>query len=107
MLFTTRAEATWLVLLPLKRLLASTPFSRNVLLVSRCPLAQMGSIAEAAIEPVPLEVRVDAGRKNCHAGEAAGGKRHCFELRFIQHVAVGGIHGVEQGSFLDGDGGAD
>ncbi len=27
-LFTTRAEATWLVLLPLNRLLASTPFSK-------------------------------------------------------------------------------
>ena len=41
-LFTMRAEATWLVLLPLNRLLASTPFRRNVLLVSRWPLAQMG-----------------------------------------------------------------
>ena len=41
-LFTMRAEATWLVLLPLNKLLASTPFSRKLLLVSRCPLAQMG-----------------------------------------------------------------
>src|SRR6266849_3108940 len=41
-LFTMRAEVTWLVLLPLKRLLASTPFSKNVLLVSRWPLAQIG-----------------------------------------------------------------
>ena len=41
-LFTMRAEATWLVLLPLKRLLASTPFSRKLLLVSRWPLAQIG-----------------------------------------------------------------
>src|SRR4249920_2800254 len=39
-LLTMRAEATWLVLLPLKRLLASTPLSRKLLLVSRWPLAQ-------------------------------------------------------------------
>ena len=45
-LFTTRAEATWLVLFPLNRLLASTPFNRNVLLVSRWPLAQIGSVAQ-------------------------------------------------------------
>jgi len=34
-LFTTRADSTWLVLLPLKRLLASTPFNRKALEVSR------------------------------------------------------------------------
>src|SRR5271166_5278790 len=41
-LLTMRAEATWLVLLPLNRLLASTPLTRKLLLVSRWPLAQMG-----------------------------------------------------------------
>ena len=41
-LFTIRADATLLVLLPLNKLLASTPLSRNVLLVSRWPFAQMG-----------------------------------------------------------------
>src|SRR5579872_5694630 len=40
-LLTILAEATWLVLLPLKRLLASTPLRRKLLLVSRCPLAQI------------------------------------------------------------------
>ena len=34
-LLMTRAEATWLVLLPLKRLVASTPLSEKLLLVSR------------------------------------------------------------------------
>ena len=42
-------RATWLVLLPLKRLLPSTPFSRKLLMVSRWPLAQMGSVAQAAV----------------------------------------------------------
>jgi len=42
-LFTMRADATWLVLLPLKEIAGHrTPFRRNVLLVSRWPLAQMG-----------------------------------------------------------------
>ena len=41
-LLTMRAEATWLVLFPLNRLLASTPLRRKLLLVSRWPLAQMG-----------------------------------------------------------------
>src|SRR5271169_3981630 len=53
-LFTTRAEATWLVLLPLNRLLASTPFRRKVLLVSRWPLAQMGWLPSPLLTPVPL-----------------------------------------------------
>ena len=52
-LFTMRAEATWLVLLPLNRLLASTPFSRKLLLVSRWPLAQIGWLPRPALAPVP------------------------------------------------------
>src|SRR5580698_6667985 len=51
-LLTTRAEATELVLLPLKRLLASTPLSWKVLLVSRCPLAQMGLLPRPLLTPV-------------------------------------------------------
>src|SRR5277367_6746918 len=54
-LFTTRAEDTELVLLPLKRLLASTPFIRNVLLVSRCPLDQIGALPKPLLAPVPLD----------------------------------------------------
>ena len=52
-LFTTRAEATWLVLFPLNRLLASTPFNRNELLVSLCPLAQIGWLPKPELAPVP------------------------------------------------------
>src|SRR6266568_7456187 len=52
-LLMTRADGTWLVLLPLKRLLASTPFSEKLLLVSRCPLAQMGALPRPLLAPVP------------------------------------------------------
>src|SRR5580658_8144827 len=51
-LLTTRADATELVLLPLKRLLASTPLSWNVLLVSRWPLAQTGLLPRPLLTPV-------------------------------------------------------
>src|SRR5580658_814810 len=49
----TRADETWLVLLPLKRLLASTPFNKNELEVSRWPLAQIGSFPRPEFAPVP------------------------------------------------------
>src|ERR1039458_3026860 len=49
----TRAEETWLVLLPLKRLLASTPFSKNEFEVSRWPLGQMGAFPRPEFAPVP------------------------------------------------------
>src|ERR1700743_490556 len=52
-LLTTRADATWLVLLPLNRLLASTPFSKKLLLVSRWPLAQIGAFPNPELAPVP------------------------------------------------------
>src|SRR5690348_14899720 len=52
---TTRPEDTELVLLPLNRLLASTPFRRKVLLVSRWPLVQMGWLPKPLLTPVPLE----------------------------------------------------
>src|ERR1700760_2781580 len=54
-LLITRADGTWLVLLPLKRLLASTPFSEKLLLVSRCPLAQIGALPNPLFDPVPPE----------------------------------------------------
>ena len=53
MLFTTRADKTPLVVLPLNRLAASTPLSRNVLLVSRWPLAQTGALPKPALAPDP------------------------------------------------------
>src|SRR5271165_4750022 len=52
-LFTIRAEATELVLLPLNKLLASTPFIMKVLLVSRWPLAQMGWLPNPLLTPAP------------------------------------------------------
>src|SRR5271168_5332786 len=52
-LLMTRAEATWLVLLPLNRLLASTPFSEKLLLVSLCPFAQMGGLPRPESDPEP------------------------------------------------------
>src|SRR5271154_7176225 len=52
-LLTMRADATWLVLLPLNKLLASTPFSRKLLLVSRSPLAQIGALPRPELTPVP------------------------------------------------------
>src|ERR1700733_2356982 len=54
-LFTMRAELTWLVLFPLKRLRASTPFKRKSLLVSRWPLAQTGAFPRPALAPDPPE----------------------------------------------------
>ena len=52
-LLMTRAEDTWLVLLPLKRLLASTPFNRKLFDVSRWPFAQMGALPRPEFAPVP------------------------------------------------------
>src|ERR1035438_3787992 len=52
-LLITRAEATWLVLLPLNRLLASTPFKRKLFEVSRWPLAQIGALPRPEFAPVP------------------------------------------------------
>src|SRR5579863_9368256 len=51
--FTTREEETLLVVLPLKRFLASTPLSRNELLVSRWPFAQIGAFPRPSLAPVP------------------------------------------------------
>ena len=49
----TRAEPTWLVLFPLNKLLASTPFREKLLLVSRWPLAQIGAFPRPELAPVP------------------------------------------------------
>src|ERR1700744_5363943 len=52
-LLITRAEPTWLVLLPLNKLLASTPFNEKLLLVSRWPSAQIGALPRPELAPVP------------------------------------------------------
>src|ERR1700677_1017340 len=52
-LLTMRADATWLVLLPLNKLLASTPLSKKLLLVSRWPFAQIGWLPRPLLTPVP------------------------------------------------------
>src|SRR5580698_5591171 len=49
----TRAEPTALVLLPLKRLVASTPLREKLLEVSRWPLAQMGWLPRPESAPAP------------------------------------------------------
>ena len=41
------------MLLPLNKFLASTPFSRKLLLVSRWPLAQIGWLPKPPLGPVP------------------------------------------------------
>src|SRR5947209_13055421 len=52
-LLITRAEGIWLVLFPLNRLLASTPFRRKLFDVSRCPLDQIGAFPRPLTAPVP------------------------------------------------------
>src|ERR1700744_2742517 len=54
-LLTMRKDSTWLVLFPLKRLLASTPLMRKALEVSRWPLAQIGALPSPLLLPVPPE----------------------------------------------------
>lgn len=71
-LLTMRADATWLVLLPLNKLLASTPFSRNVLLVSRCPLAQIGWLPKPLFTPVPPASSAFTPGEDRQSGETAG-----------------------------------
>ena len=102
-LLMTRAEATWLVLLPLKRLLASTPLSRKLLEVSRWPLAQMGALPRPECARAARQLRVYARRKNRQSGKAACRQRNRLDLGLVQHVAVGGVHGIHQRNRLDAD----
>ena len=104
-LLMTRAEGTWLVLLPLNRLLASTPFRRKLFEVSRWPLAQMGALPRPGICAGSAgQLGADAGGLHREAGKAAGGQRDGIDLRLIHHVAVGGVHGIHQrrGFHFDG-----
>ena len=50
---TKRFSPTWLVELPLKRLLVLMPFSEKLLLVSRWPLAKMAWLPSPALLPAP------------------------------------------------------
>ena len=54
-LFTTRAELHLAGALAVEEALASTPFNKKVLLVSRCPLAHTGALPKPALAPVPEE----------------------------------------------------
>ena len=47
------------------------------------------------------QFRVDARREDGQAGEASGRQRNRFDLRLVEHVAVGGIDGVHQRHGLD------
>jgi len=53
----TRDEDTWLVLLPLNRLLASTPLSKNEFEVSACRVAQIGAFPNRNCAGAPLAPR--------------------------------------------------
>ena len=95
-LLTMRAQATWLVLLPLKRLLASTPLRRNVLLVSRWPLAQMGRLPRPVLTPEPLaSSALTPGERMARPVKLPVGKGIGFDLIFFKNVAVGGVDGVQ------------
>ena len=100
-LLMTRAEATWLVLLPLKRLLASTPFSREAVAGVALAVGPDGRVAQAGVRAGAAgELRIDAGGLNRQAGKAAGGQRHGSICALIHDVAVGGVHGVHQRRWL-------
>ena len=102
-----RAEATWLVLLPLNRLLASTPFSRKLLLVSRWPLAQMGWLPRPLLAPVPPgSSAFTPGERMARPVKLPVGSGTASICCFVQHVAVGGVDGVHQRLGLHLDDGA-
>ena len=95
-LFTMRAEATELVLLPLNKLLASTPLSRNVLLVSRCPLAQIGWLPNPAFAPVPLGNSAftpgDRIASPVKLPVGSGTSAICCDLKNVAVRRVDGVH---------------
>ena len=96
-LLTIRAEATWLVLLPLKMLLASTPFNRKLLLVSRWPLAQIGWLPKPALAPLPLgSSALTPGERMASPVKLPVGKGMDLDFRFLQDVSVCGIDGIHQ-----------
>jgi hypothetical protein len=93
----TRAEATWLVLLPLKRLLASTPFSREAVEVSRWPLAQMGALPRPELAPVPPgSSALTPGERMARPVKLPVGSGTASICVLVEDVAVGGIDRVHQ-----------
>ena len=95
----TRAEATWLVLLPLNRLLASTPFSRKLLRRVALAVGPDGRVAQTGVGAGAAgQFGVDAGAMSGQAGKAAGGQRDGFNLRLVEHVAY-----VVSTAFISGE----
>ena len=67
-----------------------------------------GLIAQAGVRArTGWELGAHSGRKNGQPGEATGWQWNGFELRFVENIAIRGVHGVEQRGFLDGDGRSD
>ena len=96
-LLMTRAEGTWLVLLPLKRLLASTPFSEKAVAGVALSIRPDGRVAKAGVGAGSAgEFGVHARRLSSQAGKAPSWQGHRINLRRVHHVAVGRVHGVHQ-----------
>ena len=105
-LLMTRHDGTWLVLLPLKRLLASTPFNEKLLLVSRWPLAQMGALPRPELAPVPPESSaLTPGDRMATPVKLPVASGTAVDLRGVQDVAVGGVDGIHQRRGFHFDGG--
>ncbi len=104
-LLMTRAEGTWLVLLPLNRLLASTPLSREAVGGIALAIGPDRRVAEAGVGAGAAgEFRIDAGRRIARPVKlpvASGTASICVR---VHHVAVGGIDGVHQRSGFHFDG---
>ena len=99
---TTRAEATWLVLLPLNRLLRVDAVQQEAVAGIALTVGPDGSVAQAGVDAgAARQLGVDAGREDGDTGKAAGRQRDGFDLRLIQDVAVGGVDGVEQRIDID------
>ena len=50
------------------------------------------------------EFSIHAGGENRHSGKASRGQGHRFDLRRVEHIAVGGVHGIHQRRGVDFDG---
>ena len=106
-LFTTRAEATWLVLLPLNKLLASTPFSKKSIAGVALAIGPDRLLPRPALAPVPLgSSALTPGERIASPVKLPVGRGIDFNLRFFQNVAVGRIHGIHERRFFHRDRGA-
>ena len=90
------------MLLPLNRLLASTPFNRKLLLVSRSPLAHTGALPRPEFTPDPPgSSAFTPGERIATPVKLPGGQWDVFNLGPVEYVPVGGIHRVHQRVHID------